>query len=415
MKTVHPGSVSGHLNAPPSKSMAQRAIAIAALINGESTIRMGTPCDDIRSAMEAATGLGALISPLKDGISVCGDALEKKREISCGEAGLSLRMFCAIAALFPEETVLVAGGSLAHRPVEMVTAPLLALGASCRTEKGLPPITVKGPIRGGAVEVDGTTSSQFLTGLLIALSRCKDNSRITARGLKSKPYVQMTLDLLNLAGARIIAASDLEFFEVEGGAALAPFDYRVPGDWSGASFPLVAAAVAGRVTVSGLDMASSQADRAICEALQLAGAYLHTEGERVTVERRPLRSFDFDATHCPDLFPPLVALAASAQGVSHIAGVHRLGAKESNREQALISEFGALGVAVSVEADVMRVEGGSAIGARVDSHSDHRIAMATAVAALLGQGPVSISDAHCINKSYPDFFTDLQTIGVTVS
>lgn len=415
MKSVSPGKVIGELKAPPSKSMAQRAIAAASLIEGTSTIIMGTPCDDIESALRAVIGLGARVSRGVGQVLVEGKSVPKQEEIDCGEAGLCLRMFSAVGALFEGKTTLQARGSLASRPVDMLAGPLLQLGAKCATNDGFPPVVLEGPmVGGGTVTVNATESSQFLTGLIIALTHCNGTTNVLAPGLKSKPYVQMTIDLLRSLGAKIETKNDLEDITIWGNQTFSSFTYDVPGDWSGAAFLLVAAAIAGKLTVRGIDTTSSQADRKILDALSLCGAKVSIVGQSVTVESEALKAFEFDATHCPDLFPPLAALAANSQGVSKISGVHRLATKECNREKAIIDEFGKIGILITVQGDQMHIQGGSAHGATVYSHNDHRIAMAMGVAALTASGPVNIEGDESINKSYPDFFVDMAKVGAII-
>ncbi|MBN2529356.1 MAG: 3-phosphoshikimate 1-carboxyvinyltransferase [Deltaproteobacteria bacterium] len=414
MKSVSKGTISGELKAPPSKSMAQRAVAAASLINGTSHILMGTPCDDIESSLRAATALGAHIVRQMDRVLVTGKAYPLQPAMDCGEAGLCLRMFSAIAALFEQEIELRARGSLSRRPVDMLMDPLAQLKVHCQTTNGVPPVLVQGPLHSGAVTVDATESSQFLTGLLIALANVEGQSVILAPGLKSKPYVQMTVDLLRQLGAHIDTRNALEEIHIRGKKDYAPFTYDVPGDWSGASFLLAAAAIAGPLTITGVDLHSSQADKKMVDAVIAAGADVTPLDNAIKVAPAPLSAFEFDATHCPDLFPPLAALAANCNGVTRIAGVHRLANKESNREKVIISEFGKIGISISVVNDVMHITGGAAKGATVDSHNDHRIAMAMAVAALTAEGWVHIERDESICKSYPDFFLDMEKVGAKI-
>jgi 3-phosphoshikimate 1-carboxyvinyltransferase len=200
-----------------------------------------------------------------------------------------------------------------------------------------------------------------------------------------------------------------------GGQKYRPCSYTVEGDWSGASFLLVAGAVGGKISVSGLELDSLQGDRRVLDALRDAGAEVGVDASAgaVSVGKGELKGFEFDATDCPDLFPPLVALACNCGGKSVIRGASRLAGKESDRGQALVSEFGKLGARVSVEGDSIVVEGGGKLsGGSVESHRDHRIAMACAVAALNCEGPVEIGDAGCVSKSYPGFFSDLEKLMV---
>jgi 3-phosphoshikimate 1-carboxyvinyltransferase len=188
-------------------------------------------------------------------------------------------------------------------------------------------------------------------------------------------------------------------------------EYSVEGDWSGGAFLLVAGALAGPITVRGLDVRSTQADKAILNALRDSGALLKEEGEDIIVGPGALKGFRFDATDCPDLFPPLVALASYCAGETEIRGVNRLAHKESNRGLTLQEEFGKMGVVISLDGDGMIVHGGGVVkGAVVHSRHDHRIAMACAVAALRASGPVTIEAAEAVGKSYPDFYRDLQSL-----
>jgi 3-phosphoshikimate 1-carboxyvinyltransferase len=291
----------------------------------------------------------------------------------------------------------------------MVEVPLKQLGVEVTTQNGYLPIQVKGPLKGGDCYVDGSVSSQFLTGLLMALPLATKDSTLFVTDLKSKPYIDMTLALLADFGIRI-THDDYQKFSIQGNQKYKAQSYQIEGDWSGAAFLLVAGAIAGQVTVTNLSAYSTQADKAILQALQMAGAYLSIEANQVTVTHKPLSAFVFDATHCPDLFPPLVALAAHCKGTSVITGAKRLLHKESNRALSLSQEFGKMGIKIEVYGDQMQITGGEIQSADVHSHNDHRIAMACATATLFGSATVTIDAAEAINKSYPTFFDDLATI-----
>ncbi len=405
MIRVGPGRIDGALEAPPSKSMMQRAVAAACLSRGTTEILSPSFCDDGLAAMRAARGLGALVTQEKNRVVVQGGGAPTSGRIDVGESGLSMRMFAPIAALFDLDLELAASGSLRERPVEMIEAPLRALGARCATSGGKPPIQVRGPILGGDLEVDGSVSSQFLTGLLLALPLCPKPSRLAVRALKSKPYVRMTLALVADFGGQIRCDEALEHFAIDGGQHYHRPSYRVEGDWSGAAFPLVAGALGGRATVTNLDPRSLQADRAILEALGAAGAKVSVDGTSVSVESAPLRGFTFDASDCPDLFPPLVALACACEGTTRLKGIGRLKHKESDRAAALSEEFFKIGGEVEPWGDSLLVRGGEHLpGGRASSRGDHRMAMALAVAALWTDGGVEIDGESAVAKSYPDFF-----------
>jgi 3-phosphoshikimate 1-carboxyvinyltransferase len=320
-------------------------------------------------------------------------------------------MFAPIAALLSGETVLEALGSLRSRPMEMVDA-LQSLGVSCATDHGRPPVVVRGPLEGGRIALDASLSSQFLTGLLMALPLCRKDSHVSVSRLKSAPYIRMTLGLLHAFGVTIEHDDLLTEFTVRGNQAYRPSTYTIEGDWSGAAFLLVAGAIGGSVVVKGLPIPSIQADSAVLEALEMAGARVTTGRNSVSVERHNLSPFVFDATHCPDLFPPLVSLAACCEGRSTILGARRLVHKESDRANALKEEFAKLGITIRTDEDRMEVSGGAIRAGEVDSHNDHRIAMACAVAALRARGEVVIGRPESVGKSYPRFFEDLEALAV---
>ena len=175
---------------------------------------------------------------------------------------------------------------------------------------------------------------------------------------------------------------------------------------------LVAGAIAGKVTLSNVSMLSKQADVAVCDALVHAGALVTSEPDSITAEHRDLVAFEFDATQCPDLFPALAALAAAAEGESVIYGTHRLEHKESNRAETIAKEYGKLGIEVRLEGDAMYIKGGKIHSAECESHHDHRIAMSLAVSALRSDGEITIHDAECVAKSFPDFFETLEALRV---
>ncbi len=415
MSSVKPSAVKGTIDAPPSKSMTVRAAAAAFLAKGSSRIRHVSSCDDGLTAFDIAAGLGAIVVREGSDTIVSSEGIHSgkpgKQRLDCKESGLCMRMFAPIAALLDRETTLVAAGSLHSRPMEMVDA-LGVLGASCRTDHGRAPIVVRGPMEGGHIAIDAALSSQFLTGLLMALPVCRNGSHVLVSGLKSVPYVHMTLELLRTFGVTVDHDDRLTEFRIEGDQTYRPCSYQVEGDWSGAAFPLVAAAIGGSVVVTGLNIRSFQADKAVLEALEMVGARVTTGEGDLSVERQGLKPFVFDATHCPDLFPPLVSLAACCEGKSIIHGVERLAHKESDRAVAIKEEFARLGITVKIAENRMEVFGGHVRAGKVDSHNDHRIAMACAVAALRADGEVVIEGSGCVAKSYPGFFEDLHALTV---
>ncbi|MCC6290319.1 MAG: 3-phosphoshikimate 1-carboxyvinyltransferase, partial [Chitinophagaceae bacterium] len=240
---------------------------------------------------------------------------------------------------------------------------------------------------------------------------------ITVTNLKSRPYIDLTLKVMEAFGMKVPVNNNYESFYFEKKEINKPgkVTYTVEGDWSGGAFLLVAGAIAGNIEVIGLSESSTQADKKILEALRDAGAGMEINGDHIRLSLQPLKAFNFDATDCPDLFPPLVALAAYCNGTTSIKGVNRLAHKESNRGLTLQDEFGKMGLTIDLNNDIMLVHGGKGLkGATVHSRHDHRIAMASAVAALKAQSETVIEDAEAINKSYPDFYEDIKQLGAAV-
>lgn len=410
---IDPSALKGAVKTPSSKSMTQRAIAAALLADGQSIIHNPSYCDDSLAAMSIAVGLGARIEPGNDKMSIDGTGNLKESKLNCGESGLAIRMFSPIAALFAEEIILTGANSLRKRPMNMIEEALNQLGVKCTSTGGFLPLTIKGPLKGGRCEIDGSLSSQLLTGLLMALPLAQEDSEIIVNNLKSKPYIEMTIQILKSFGVTI-QNENYSVFRIPGNQKYIPHDYTVEGDWSGGAFLLVAGALNGELTITGLQKASKQSDVAILDALRDAGANMKVSDDLIEISRSPLKAFTFDATHSPDLFPPLAALAAYCDGVSTIKGVTRLIHKESDRAEALRQEFGKLLIRIDIDGDSMSITGGKPEGARVESHDDHRIAMAMAVAALKASGRVYIRDSQCVGKSYPGFFDDLRMLGAFV-
>jgi 3-phosphoshikimate 1-carboxyvinyltransferase len=410
---LEPSAIKGTVKAPSSKSMTQRAIAAALLADGQSIIHNPSYCDDSLAAMSIAVGLGARVEPQVNQLKIIGSAILKEPKLNCGESGLAIRMFSPIAALYPSEIIMVGANSLKKRPMFMIEEALNQLGVKCTSSGGFLPLTIRGPLAGGKCEIDGSVSSQLLTGLLMALPLASGNSEIRVNNLKSKPYIDMTIQLLNSYGI-IVENSDYRMFHIPGNQKYTPHNYTVEGDWSGGAFLLVAGAINGHLFIQGLRNDSLQSDMSIINPLKKAGAQMNITDQQIEISRSDLKAFEFDATESPDLFPPLVALASYCEGVSAIKGVSRLIYKESDRAKTLKEEFGKMNINIEIHDDNMNVTGGKPLSARVESHDDHRIAMALAVASLRASGKVSIRDSQCIAKSYPAFFDDLRQLGAAV-
>ncbi len=406
---IKPSSVNGTIDAPASKSYLQRAI-VASMLSNETSILNGVSlCDDSEAVLNIAQKLGATTCLNNRELTISGNFSPSNSVLDCHESGLALRMLTPIVALLPTSTTITGAGSLLNRPIEMILEALNQLNITTITNEGKLPITINGGIQGGTIEIDGSKGSQLLTGLLMALPLAKNDSNIIVRNLKSKPYIEMTIELLKCWNIEIKTDNYQDFF-IQGDQQYKSTEYTIEGDWSGAAFMLVAGAISGSISINGLVRNSKQADAKIVEVLNDVGTSISFNNKSISVSKNKLIGFNFDATDCPDLFPPLVALAVHCNSTSTIAGVSRLFTKESNRAETLVDVFTKLGAEIHIEGDQMVINPSTLKFSSIDSHNDHRIAMAVAIASLRSDSGVEINGFECINKSYPDFYNDLKTI-----
>ncbi len=422
---INPSIINGMLQAPASKSCMQRACAAALLKGGKTIIHNYGISNDDKAAIEIIKQLGASVLIGNDALIIESkfsiiNNQQSIININCGESGLSLRMFTPIVALLNQTVNITGSGSLLNRPANFFDEILPQLNVTVESSNGKLPLVIKGSLQANDIRIDGSLSSQFLTGLLLAYSFKNCDASITVNNLKSKPYIDLTLQVMQDFGLNIPINKNYQEFIFKQNISISTLGargYTVEGDWSNAAFLLVAGAIAGSITLKGLNLHSTQADKAILNVLKMSNCDIEIEENEIkTTNTKQLKAFDFNATDCPDLFPPLVALASYCNGTSSIKGVSRLEHKESNRAFSLQQEFGKMGVEIVLKDDIMMVKGNSNIkGSIVDSHNDHRIAMACAVAALKANGATTIENADAINKSYPNFYEDLKRVGVDAS
>ncbi len=425
--TIQPSQLSGLIQAPASKSSMQRACAAALVTKGKSVIKNPGHSNDDKAAMDIVQRLGAELVINDEELIINSKGVHPvSNEINCGESGLSIRMFTPLVALSEKQITINGSGSLATRPMDFFDEVLPQLNIKVQSKNGKLPLMIQGPVVPKNITVDGSLSSQFLTGLLMAYAAAdaKDVS-ITVNNLKSRPYIDLTLNVMKQFGLNVPENKSYESFYfaptdhsplTTDASVLRSHAYTVEGDWSGGAFLLVAGAIAGNITVKGLDTFSTQADKAVLQALMDCGAGISIEASQIELRPLPLKAFHFNATDCPDLFPPLVALAACCNGTTSIEGASRLTHKESNRAITLQEEFGKMGIEIILQDDLMLIKGGTGLkGTAVHSHHDHRIAMACAVAGLKADAAMVIHNADAIDKSYPDFYEHLKTLGAAVT
>lgn len=458
---------------PSSKSFAQRAIIAAALSDGVSHLKGYTPCGDNEAAIEVARSLGAKVWKNGNDLTIegidaskgCLDNLVSQNGnlsedndgcpvLHVGESGLLTRMMIPLMAQLCRDKVTFAGEkTLLGRPLTGAKEIMDAFGAetsSCEVSPDVlkVPLSVRGPLKSGRMDVSGKHGSQIISGLLMAIPFNEKNTTLVVHDPKSIPYMFITLEVLKkfgikvgneMLGGRDFLESDGDWslctemvFKVKGGQRFKAADMDLEGDWSAAANFLVAGALFGKLEIEGLDTTSLQADLSIMDILMDAGASLsQIDGDRgmITVQRAPLKSFNVDASNCPDLFPVVSVLAAFCQGTSRISGVSRLANKESDRAKAIIEMLHQMGVKASIAGDDMLVEGHSLArrllscagvtsgtsgevgmslprllkGGVYTSHHDHRMVMALKVASLGADSPIIIDDEDCVSKSFPQF------------
>jgi 3-phosphoshikimate 1-carboxyvinyltransferase len=413
---IHPGRVEGTVLAPPSKSYTHRAFLLGLLAQGTTRVRDPLVSEDPRATLDGIEALGARVK--REGLVVViqsdGKVHPPPRAVDCLNSGTTLRLMSAIAGLCDGEVTLTGDASLRKRPMRPLLDALAALGATAQGAQGKAPVTIRGPMRGGRAVLPGDVSSQFVSALLLAGARTPDGIVVDVSGdLKSRPYVDITVEMMADFGAK--AEATPRGFSVPGGQRYHPADYRVPGDYSTAAFPLVAGALSGEVTVDNLPQRTAQGDKAILDLLERFGADVSRHGRAATVRAAPLRGTSVDLSDTPDAFPALCALAAHAQGETVLSGAAHLRFKESDRIAAMVGNLRKMGVDAHERPDGAVIRGGIVHGAQgLVTHGDHRVEMALAICALRATGPVELDDHEAHAVSYPAFLTDMRRLGADI-
>ena len=369
------------IKAPASKSLGIRAAVCNFLSGNKGRIFNYPLCEDATNAKYALRSL---------------EHAKQSIELDCGESALFMRIISPVCALLGIDASIKTSGTLVNRPTGIDAECLKALSSN-------------GKLVGGKAELDASITSQFLSGLLIALPLAKNDTTLTVKNLKSRPYVDTTIKLLSGYGIKIKEENSV--FYIAGGQKYEAVDYIVEGDFSGASAILVAGAIKREIRVEDLYYKSSlQPEKAIVDVLKNCGAGIKIADNYVEVKPGDLRSFEYDVSDNPDLAPPLCALAVHCKGASILKGIHRLKYKESDRALALCKQFTKLGADIKIVDDRIEINGGTLTANRVNAHNDHRIVMALAVAGINLGNELIIDGADRVKKSYPDFFNDLVKI-----
>jgi len=419
IRIAGPQHVEGSLEAPTSKAYTHRALVVSLLTPGTSTIEKPLFCDDTKRTLEGVQALGAIVSGESERLKVEGRTTVPAQEarVDCGESGATLRFLAAVAATFPSSTTLTAKGSLSGRPLLPLAEALQSLGAriSVQQKRASLEVKVQGPLRGGSASIPGDISSQFITGLLLAAPLAMKDVNIAVTGrLESRPYVEMTLEVMRIHGIR--AETSPNGFRIPAPQPYQAASHRVPADFSSAAFLLAAGVTAGgELTLSGIQASSLEPDSLMLELLPKIGASLKRNADQVHVCKSDLEGFEFDASDHPDLVLALEVLACQAKGRSEIRGLGRLAYKESDRLRTVPEELGKMGAKISIKDDTVVITGPQHLsGGELSSHHDHRVAMACATASLAAVGTTLIGEAEVVSKSYPEFYNDLGKLGVSI-
>ena len=405
---VSPSNFNGELNAIPSKSDAHRAIICALVSRSICKISPIILSNDIKATINAARSLGAVCEIEGDTLTVDSTKpLNQTANVDCCESGSTLRFMLPVAAALGVETDFSGSGRLPERPVNEYVPIFESHGAKMSANHI--PLTVSGKLKSGEYAISGNVSSQYITGLLIALASLGEKSIIEIiTHLESKGYVDMTVRTLKKFGAKIEIVGNKYIIEP---SVLSCNEYHVEGDWSQASYFLTAGIIGGDVKVHNLSLSSLQADRRFLGLARQFGADISIKDNTVTAKKSELFGIEVDASQFPDLVPSIAVLAAFAKGDSIIYNSARLRIKEGDRIKSVCNALAALGVETVEYDDGMKIKPAPIKAGNVDCVNDHRIPMAFSVLAAIADEDTTFIGANCIDKSYPTFFEDYEKIG----
>lgn len=408
--------LNGSISIPASKSHTIRAVAIACMADGVSTLIEPLDSEDAKSSLEAATEFGAEITHKEKSIEIKGiggKPIDSACLIDVGNSGTTLRIFTALAALTSHPIRFDGDSSIRQRPMTNLFSALEKIGASFYTPNQKCPFTVRGPITGGTTVVDGI-SSQFLTALLFAAPLSTGDTEIQVENLHEKPYVEITLDWLRNQGIRF-EQKGLDWFKVYGNQQFKPFTKRIPADFSSATFALCAAAITqSEVLITGLDFSDHQGDKEVFNFFEKMGAEIIRKDEGVLVRGKELRGIDIDMNNTPDALPAMAVAACCAKGETRLLNVAQARLKECDRIAAMASELGKMGALVEELPDGLIIKNSSLKGTKLHGYDDHRMVMSLSIAAMVAEGTTEIDTAESIKITYPTFISDMNALGANL-
>ncbi len=410
MRFVTPAYLRGRLRVNGSKSHFIR-VGLCSLFNKSENLIVGnvSKCDDNLWLIKVLKCLGLSVVRKDECLIIGGRPSRFPNEVEAGESGLLARMLFSLYSHFSNNYQILGSGTLSIRRMRTEENSLKSIGLNVQTKCGFLPISISGTLKSGEYFLDGSSGSQFLSGTLLALSMCEGRSVLNVENLKSKPYIDLTIKTLAEFGVSI-EHKGYKRFVIEGKQNISLEKIVIESDWSSAAFFIVAAVISGDLELFGLDFSSTQADRSILNVFEMAGIDYRIEDGQLFVWKQKYDGFTFNAEHCPDLIPILIVLALSARTSSQISGVHRLRNKESDRAKVLDEEFAKLGVEIVLSGDTFLIKPQLIGSGRIDSHGDHRMAMAFSIAGLVSKGGIQVENSECVSKSYPEFYEDLESL-----
>ena len=419
---IKPGNLKGTIEIPPSKSYSHRAVIAAALAESEKKSKIDNLkfSVDITTTTDIMENWGAEIERFESALDIVGNSgkvVPRDKYVQCNESGSTIRFLIPIGITRENELIFDGKGKLVDRPLDSYYRIFKEQGLKYETTGGKLPLTVNGKLKPGNYEIDGNISSQFITGLLYALPLLEGDSKLTInKNLESKGYVDLTLEILKLAGIEIVN-NDYKSFDIRGNQTYKPFDYTVEGDYSQVAFWIVAGIISANrdneVKCLHVNKNSLQGDREIIEIVTRMGANLEIFGDYVIVKPSKTKGTVIDISQCPDIGPVLTVLAALSEGETRIINGERLRIKESDRITSIKTELNKLGGNVDEEGDSLIIQGvdGFTGGVTVSAWNDHRIAMSLAVASTRCEKEIILEEAESVRKSYPHFWDDFVKMG----
>lgn len=409
--TVCKSTLSGSVKIPSSKSHSQRALLFAMMGSSKSELKNLLPSPDCKAMEKAITQFGAKANWIDDTLEVQGGFSKKPGLIDAGNSGQILRFLAGLSALAPFESKFTGDHSIqTNRPMKSLCSALSQIGA---VTSGTFPISIQGPIKSGKCSLSGE-DSQCVSALLIATSFLDGSSEIFVENPKETPWIDLTLDWIERLGGKV-DHQDYKHYKVKGGLSYSGFQYTIPGDFSSAAFPIAAALITqSSIELSGLEKGDVQGDKIFIDLMQKMGGQVEWKNNLLCIKKSELTGIEIDVDACIDAIPILAVLGCFAKGTTKLYNGAIARQKESDRISTITNELKKMGALIEELDDGLIIHQSPLKGAIVDSHEDHRIALALSVAGMGAFGKTQVKNTGCIAKSYPSFFQDFKNLGAKI-